>query len=33
VEALARLDPVARRLWGAGRGIKRLWDRIRGKSA
>ena len=30
-EALAALDPAARRLWGAGRRIKGLWDRLRGK--
>ena len=30
-EALAALDPAARRLWGVGRRIKALWDRLRGK--
>jgi hypothetical protein len=32
-EALTGLDPATRRLWGAGRGIKRFWDRLRGKGA
>jgi hypothetical protein len=30
-EALAELDPAAVRLWGAGRRLKALWDRIRGR--
>jgi hypothetical protein len=30
-EALAEIDPAARRLWGAGRRIKAFWDRLRGK--
>lgn len=29
--ALAALDPAAVRLWGAGRRIKAMWDRLRGK--
>jgi hypothetical protein len=28
-EALAQVDPVAVRLWGVGRKIKALWDRLR----
>jgi hypothetical protein len=32
-EALAGIDPAARRLWGAGRSIKAFWDRLRGKRA
>jgi hypothetical protein len=32
-EALAEIDPAAVRLWGAGRRIKALWDRLRGKRA
>ena len=32
-EALAGLDPATRRLWGAGRRVKRIWDRLRGKGA
>jgi hypothetical protein len=28
-EALAKLDPVAVRLWGLGRKLKALWDRFR----
>lgn len=32
-EALAAIDPSARRLWGVGRGIKAFWDRLRGKRA
>jgi hypothetical protein len=31
-EALASLDPAARRLWAAGRRIKGLWDRLRGRN-
>jgi len=31
-EALAALDPAARRLWRAGRRIKGLWDRLRGSN-
>ncbi len=31
-EALAALDPATRRLWSAGRRIKRLWNRLRGSS-
>ena len=30
-EALSRLDPAAIRRWRAGRRIKTLWDRLRGK--
>lgn len=32
-EALAAVDPAALRLWGAGRRVKALWDRLRGKRA
>jgi hypothetical protein len=32
-EALAGIDPAARRLWGAGRAVKSFWDRLRGKRA
>ena len=32
-EALAELDPATVRLWGAGRRLKALWDRLRGKRA
>jgi hypothetical protein len=30
-DALARLDPRSVRLWGLGRWVKALWDRLRGK--
>lgn len=30
-DALAALDPAAVRLWGLGRRVKALWDRLRGK--
>lgn len=30
-DALAKFDPAAVRLWGAGRRIKGFWDRLRGK--
>lgn len=30
-EALAGIDPAARRLWGVGRRVKAFWDRLRGK--
>ena len=30
-EALAALDPASRRLWGAGRRIKGVWDLLRGR--
>jgi hypothetical protein len=33
VDALAAIDPAAVRRWGAGRRIKGLWDRLRGKRA
>lgn len=32
-DALAAIDAPTRRLWGAGRRIKALWDRLRGKRA
>ena len=32
-EALSGLDPAVLRLWSAGRRIKGLWDRLRGKRA
>jgi hypothetical protein len=32
-DALAAIDPLTRRLWGAGRRVKELWDRLRGKRA
>jgi len=32
-EALAAIDPATRRFWEAGRRIKALWDRLRGKRA
>jgi hypothetical protein len=32
-EALARLDPRSVRLWGLGRRVKAVWDRLRGKRA
>ena len=30
-DALATIDPAARRLWGAGRRVKGFWDGLRGK--